>query len=179
MESTTIGHFGQSMGIGYPVRLLLVPADWLAVVMPSTQSAWEISGYDIELQPETICTHLKFRPKQCSFSEGFSRTPDGGVVSSVIETRLTAPDGLLMAWLMTASLVRWVAIVQLQDESGWLVGTPELPLVLTWSKVTGTPNDVRISLNGQNWLPAVAMKELNFETLGEGEFSIDFDLSFH
>ncbi|AXE21176.1 hypothetical protein DR864_27280 [Runella rosea] len=180
METTTLGGYGQMMAVNYPVGLRLIPADKLVMVPPAAMGGnWSIAGYDMQLEAGTVCTDLKFKPKQCSFSESYTRTNDGGLITSAIETRLIKPDGLMMAWLMTAAQIRWVAVVPLQTEEVLVVGTPELPLLLTWGRASGNHNDVRISLSGQAWHPALAMTRADFETLGEAEFTIEFDLSFN
>ncbi len=180
METTTLGGYGQMMGINYPVGLRLIPADKLVMVPPAAMGGnWSIAGYDMQLEAGTVCTDLKFKPKQCSFSESFTRTNDGGLITSAIETRLIKPDGLMMAWLMTAAHIRWVAMASSQTGEVLVVGTPELPLLLTWGRASGNPNDVRISLSGQSWHPSLAMTRADFDTLGEGEFTIEFDLSFN
>ncbi len=153
------------MSVNYPVAVRLIPADKLTMVLPAPGNTWSIAGNDLQVEAGTVCTDLKFKPRQCSFSEGLTRTNDGGVITSAIETRLIKPDGLMMAWLMTAAQIRWVAVVPLQTGEVLVVGTPELPLLLTWGRSSGNPNDVRISLSGQSWHPALTMTRADFETM--------------
>jgi hypothetical protein len=178
METTTIGAFGQAVQVNSPVRIKLLPADKMTMLLPSVHDEWKLYAHDLQIAWDTVCTELKFKPKQCVYSEVHSMSADGDLYNNTIELRIAEPSSLVISWLMTATMIRWVAVLMLQTQACVVIGTPELPLRLTWGKTTSGPADIKLTLGATLLTPSLFLDAGAWNRLGEAVFDLSFDLSF-
>lgn len=154
MQNTKIGNWKGASNQGYIRRMILVPHDDIPYLpYPST-----LLGYDdtqtipiasVPIDPNTQTLSFEFRPQSCLYNLTQNPVNDGHVYNVSIQGALPKLLAEVIKKLEERKHLKWIAFLQDHNQNYYIVGTPDYPLILSYSQSINAQNDTAIFLNGK------------------------------
>lgn len=154
MQNTRIGNWKGTPNQGYIRRMILVPSDDVPYLPhPST-----LLGYDdpqtipiasVPIDPNSQTLSFEFRPQSCLYNLTQNPVNDGHVYNVSIQGALPKLLAEVIKKLEERKHLKWIAFLQDHNQNYYIVGTPDYPLILSYSQSINAQNDTAIFLNGK------------------------------